>query len=93
MEWYFFIPIIFAVIFFVIFITVFVTIIKKSKNMRKDFGVDGVDDNEIIDNIKLSISKSLNPDKYKNYCEYCGGELDGNDNKCKSCGAINKKKK
>lgn len=95
MDIFFIIPFIIIILSVVIFVFVFTFSIKNGKNiMKKMQGMDLDDPNEseLIKNIKYSMNKSLNPEKYKKHCEYCGAELEDGTSKCPCCGAMNKKK-
>ncbi len=87
MQFLFFIP---FIIFAVVVVTIIVIAIKNQKNiLDKNWGLG---DDEFVKNLKDSVGKTLNPDKYKRYCEYCGTEIKDDETKCSSCGATVTKK-
>lgn len=95
MDKFFIIAIIIIILTVVIFVFAFTFSIKNGRKIMKKMqgmNLDDPSESELIKNIKYSMNKSLNPEKYKKHCEYCGAELEDSTSKCHCCGAINKKK-
>lgn len=70
---------IFVIVALVIISTIIYTIIKFNKTKKSS--------NDFFNKVKNKIDKTIEQEKTKNICPYCGTHLKDDETKCPSCGA------